>query len=175
MTTSPESTLATGAESRLHLWRLISEMRFGMLTTRDGDGTLCARPLTTQNTGEQGGGRVLEFFVSAHSERVADIAGDARVGVVYADAGEDCYVSVSGRANVQQDLQRQEALWGTLAQAWFPSGAADPDLRLLRVEIDAAEYWDVDTDKMVQLLKMAKAAATGKAAVDMGEHQQVKL
>lgn len=175
MTTSPESTSAIDSESRLHFWRLISEMRFGMLTTRDGEGKLCARPLTTQNTGKQGGGRALEFFVSAGSQLATDIAGDPGVGVVYADPGEDCYVSITGRASVQQDMPRQQALWSTLAAAWFPGGADDPDLRLLHVEIDAAEYWDVDTNKMVQLLKMAKAAVTGKAPVDMGEHQQVKL
>ena len=66
-------------------------------------------------------------------------------------------------------------LWSTLAQAWFPGGADDPDLRVLRVAVDAAEYWDVDTNKMVQLFKMAKAAVTGKPPVDMGEHREVKL
>lgn len=175
MTTSPESTTATDSESRSKLWRLMSEIRFGMLTTRDAGGNLCSRPLTTQNGGKKGGGRELEFFVSVDSQLVADIAGDARVGVVYADPGEDCYVSISGRARVQQDLQRQAELWSTLAQAWFPGGADDPNLRLLRVDIDAAEYWDVDSNKMIQLLKMAKAAATGKPPVDMGQHQQVKL
>ena len=175
MTISPESTAATDSESRVKLWRLISEIRFGMLTTRDASGSLCSRPLTTQNAGKKGGGRQLEFFVSVDSQLVADIASDARVGLVYADPGEDCYVSISGRASVQQDLKRQAELWSTLAQAWFPGGADDPNLRLLRVDIDAAEYWDVDTNKMVQLLKMVKAAATGKLPADMGQHQQVKL
>ena len=170
-----ESPTSVDSESRERLWRLISDIRFGMLTTRAANGSLCARPLTTQNTGKHGGGRLLEFFVSAQAQMVADIAADSRVSLVYADPGEDCYVSVSGQATVVQDLQRQQVLWSTLAQAWFPGGADDPDLRVLRVAVDAAEYWDVDTNKMVQLFKMAKAAVTGKPPVDMGEHREVKL
>ena len=107
--------------------------------------------------------------------READVARDARVSVVYADPGEDCYVSVSGKGRVLQDLQRQHALWGTLAQAWFSGGADDPDLRLLRVDISAAEYWDVDTNKMVQLLKMAEAAITGKPPIGVGEHREISM
>ena len=163
------------AQAREHLWQLISDMRFGMLTTRSADGSLCARPLTTQNTGKHGGGRVLEFFVSARAQLVSEIASEERLAVVYADPGQDCYVSISGRGMLVQDLRRQQQLWSPIAQAWFPGGAADPDLRLLRVNIDAAEYWDVDTNKMVQLLKMAKAAIKGKPPTDMGEHREVSM
>lgn len=167
--------MRTDAEAREHLWQLIGDMRFGMLTTHNTDGSLCARPLTTHNTGNHGGGGVLEFFVSARAQMVADISHVPRVLVAYADPGEDCYVSVSGQGRVLQDLQRQQALWGTPAQAWFPGGADDPDLRLLRVDIAAAEYWDVDTNKMVQLLKMAKAAITGKPPIGMGEHREISM
>lgn len=165
----------TDSEARAHLWQLIGDMRFGMLTAHNADGSLSARPLTTQNTGKQGGGRVLEFFVSARAGMVADIARDPRVSVVYADPGKDCYVSLSGQGLVLLDLDRQHELWSTMAQAWFPGGADDPDLRLLRVDISAAEYWDVDSNKMVQLLQMAKAAITGKPPGSMGEHREVSM
>lgn len=171
----PRSDARSDAQAREHLWQLISDMRFGMLTTRSADGSLCARPLTTQNTGKHGGGRVLEFFVSARAQLVSEIASEERLAVVYADPGQDCYVSISGRGMLVQDLRRQQQLWSPIAQAWFPGGAADPDLRLLRVNIDAAEYWDVDTNKMVQLLKMAKAAIKGKPPTDMGEHREVSM
>lgn len=165
----------TDAEARKHLWHLIGDMRFGMLTSHNADGSLAARPLTTQNTGEHGGGRVLEFFVSARAHLVAEISKDPRVSVVYADPGEDCYVSISGQGQVLQDLQRQRELWSTAAQAWFAGGADDPELRLLRVNIAAAEYWDVDSNKMEQLLEMAKAAITGKPPIGMGEHRDVSM
>jgi hypothetical protein len=41
------------------------------------------------------------------------------------------------------------------------------------VHIVKAEYWDVNDSKMVQMLKMAKAAVTGKPPTDMGEHRKV--
>ena len=41
--------------------------------------------------------------------------------------------------------------------------------------MDSAEYWDVESSKMVQLLKMAKAAITRKPPSDIGEHRDVAM
>jgi general stress protein 26 len=62
-----------------------------------------------------------------------------------------------------------------MAKAWFPNGPADPNTGLLAVHIEEAEYWDVDDSKMVQLLKMAKAALTGGVPKNLGEHKKVDL
>jgi general stress protein 26 len=169
----PHGSERSAADAHAHLWTLISDMRFAMFITRNPHGQLSARPLTTQNTGDQGGGGVLEYFVSANSDLASHIASDDRVCSVYANPGDDRYVSVSGHAQLRQDPSRQRQLWSKMAQAWFPGGADDTDLRLLSVSIDAAEYWDIQTSKMVQLLKMASAAVTGKPPTDLGEHREV--
>jgi hypothetical protein len=46
---------------------------------------------------------------------------------------------------------------------------------LLAVRIVEAEYWDVDDSKMVQLLKMAKAAMTGETPKNLGEHKKLSV
>ncbi len=153
-----------------HLWELIGDMRFGMLTTLAPGGALRARPLTTQSDDMSRRSGRLSFFVRNDSEVADDVAANPRVGVVYADPKEDSYVSASGHAEVVQDVARQKELWNTFAQAWFPGGPDDPALRMLYVDIDEAEYWDVKQSKPVQLFKMAKAAVTGKPPTDMGEH-----
>lgn len=38
-----------------------------------------------------------------------------------------------------------------------------------------ADYWDVKTNKAVQLFKMAKGALTGTPPTDMGEHGKVRM
>jgi hypothetical protein len=43
------------------------------------------------------------------------------------------------------------------------------------VRIVHANYWDVKESKIVQLFKMAMAAATGKPPVSMGEHAEVRM
>ena len=168
------STISDTDHARLHLWEIVRGTRFAMVTTHDAGGELCSRPLTTQNEGKDFGD-TLQFFVPAESDVARQVAADSRVGVTFADTGKDRYISISGSARVVQDMARQRALWSPLAQAWFPGGASDPLLRLLEVRMDSAEYWDVESSKMVQLLKMAKAAITRKPPSDIGEHRDVAM
>ncbi len=156
------------------LWKLIKDIRFGMLTHRTSTGMLHAHPLTTQNRSmdEQ---TELYFFVPKSGELYERLLTDGEVNVSYADPGEDSYVSLSGQARFVDDVVQKEALWSPATQAWFPGGYADPEVALLAVRIRHAEYWDVDESKMVQLFKMAKAALTGEPPRDLGEHKELSL
>lgn len=161
-------------EARRRLWELIKDIRFAMFTTRREDGHLHARPMTTQNS-QLDENSSLWFFMSRSGAPVADLQDDSEVNVSYADPGADRYVSVSGHAAVVEDASRKRQLWSRMAEAWFPGGVEDPDLALVRVHIAHAEYWDVKASKLVQLFRMAKAAATGEAPTRMGEHAQVRM
>ena len=155
------------------LWTLIKKIRFGMFTTRHGNGHMHSRPMTTQNSDMDDG--CLWFFMSASGEPVGDIALEAAVGISYADPGDDTYVSLSGIAHVSHDTAKKKALWTPFAQAWFPGGVDDPDLALVKVEISHAHYWDVKESKLVQLYEMAKAVVTGEAPTQLGETGEVRL
>ncbi|MEO8836246.1 MAG: pyridoxamine 5'-phosphate oxidase family protein [Caldimonas sp.] len=163
----------TGA-SREKLWKMIKDIKFAMFTTRHGNGHLHARPMTTQNksldTDES-----LWFFMSKKGDPVDDIRASDAVNVVYADPSADTYVSVSGTAALVEDAAKKEQLWSSLAKAWFPGGASDPDLALVQVRIVHANYWDVKESKLVQLLTMAKAAVTGNPPTGLGEHGEVRM
>ncbi len=156
------------------LWDLIKDIRFGMLTHRHSDGMMHSHPLTTQNK-SMDEGAVLYFFISSASEIATRVAGDGNVNVAYADPGADSYVSISGKAQIVNDLATKERLWSPMAKAWFPGGPTDEDLALLEVRIVHAEYWDVNDSKMVQLAKMAKAAITGEQPRNLGEHKELHL
>ena len=159
-------------QAHTKLWDMIHDIRFAMVTSRGGDGRLQSRPLTTQNRSLDADELSLWFFVSRGSEVAADIGRDPTVNVSYADADEDRYVSIAGSAELVNDQAQAEALWSVASQAWFPGGPADPSLQLVRVRVEQAEYWDVKSSKMVQLLKMAKAAVTGTPP-KMSEHREL--
>jgi general stress protein 26 len=156
---------------------LIKDIRFAMFTTRQADGSLRSRPMTTQNDPEdpEGNQPSLYFFASLTGEPVADLQRDPAVNVGYADPGRDSYVSVSGKATVVDDADRKKRLWSKFAEAWFPGGPEDPDLALVRVQIEQAEYWNVKESKVTQLFKMARANLTKEPPTDMGEHGRVDL
>ena len=171
---SQDTHTPTPTEARATLWALIKDIRFAMFTTRHGNGHLHSRPMTTQNSSVDEDSN-LWFFMSRHSEPVADLAEEPVVNVVYADPGRDSYVSVSGTATVVEDPAKKEQLWSKMAEAWFPGGPTDADLALVCVTITHANYWDVKDSKIVQLFKMAKAAVTGKPPTDLGEHAEVRM
>jgi general stress protein 26 len=156
------------------LWKLIRNIKFAMFTTRDGNGHLHSRPMTTQNQGIEAD-EGLWFFMSKSGDPVKELKADPIVNLVYADPSEDTYVSVSGTAAMLEDGAKKKQLWNKLAEAWFPGGPTDPDLALVQVQIVQASYWDVKESKLVQLYEMAKAAVTGKPPVDLGEHGEVRM
>lgn len=166
--------MSSSTAPQQHLWKLIRDIRFGMLTTQTDSGELRSHPLTTQNRKDDEGS-VLWFFVSAKSETLRDAIARPHVNLAYASPDDDSYVSISGRARLDNDPQKKQELWSKLAQAWFPGGVTDPDLALLAIDVTQAEYWDVKSSKMVQLIKLAQAAVTGKQAEHLGEHEQVHL
>lgn len=156
------------------LWKLIADIRVAMFTTRARDGELSSRPMTTQNR-ELGADDTLWFFMSRSGGPVAELSADGTVNVLYAHPGRDIYVSVSGRAQAVDDVERTRQLWSPLAKAWFPGGPTDPDLALIKVVITHAHVWDVKESKIGQLISMARAALTGRPPADVGESADVQL
>jgi general stress protein 26 len=167
----PDSSHDAGRDK---LWELIKQMRFAMFTTRHENGHLHSRPMTTQN-GKVDEGDALWFFMSRSSEPVADIQASDQVNVAYADPGKDTYVSVSGTAALVDDPAQKRRLWSRINDAWFPGGPDDPDVALVQVRITHAHYWDVDTNKVVQLIKMLTASVTDRPPHDMGESGEVRM
>lgn len=162
------------AASRERLWDLIQDTKFAMFTTRHSNGHLHSRPMTTQNK-KVDEDSSLWFFMSRSGDPVDDITAEPNVNVAYANPDKDSYVSVSGIARVVENLAKKEQLWSKLNEAWFQGGVTDPDLALVQVQITHAGYWDVKSNKLVQLFAMARAAVTGRSPREIGEHGEVRM
>ena len=146
-----KSSTPTHAESFAKLGELITDLNVAMLTTVMEDGTLRSRPMVTQQIDLIDG--TLWFFTSSNSPKTDEIIHQQQVNVAYASPDKQRYVSVSGRAHVLRDRAKAKELWKPTAKIWFPQGAEDPSLALLRIEVTAAEYWDSPSSKMVQLME----------------------
>lgn len=160
------------ASQMAQLASLIKGIRIAMLTTVDLDGSLHSRPMATQET--DGLQQELWFFTGRSSHKVAEINQDYHVNLSYADSSSNRYVSISGTARLVQDQAKARQLWNPAYKAWFPKGLDDPDLSLMKITPEAAEYWDVPSSSMVHLVGVIKAAVTGKRA-NPGEHEQLNL
>ncbi|HET6646146.1 MAG TPA: pyridoxamine 5'-phosphate oxidase family protein, partial [Pyrinomonadaceae bacterium] len=59
-------------------------------------------------------------------------------------------------------------------KAWFPEGVDQPDLALLRVGIEKAEYWDSPSSTVAQVVSFVSAIVSGKPA-EWGENKKIEL
>jgi general stress protein 26 len=133
---------------------LIKEIDFAMLTTIRSDGSLHSCPMATQDVDGDG---VIWFFSHAKTEKVEAIRIDPRVNLAYSDADSQRYVSISGRCELVRDHAKAKQLWKPVYGTWFPKGIEDPNLILLKVQVQEADYWHTDESRMVKVPGFAKA------------------
>ena len=155
----------TRAETIEQLNLLIKDIKIAMLTTID-KGILRSRPMATQETEFDG---ELWFFTSRQTHKAEEIEKDNRVNVSYSDPDDNRYVSLSGTAQIVDDREKIEELWSATYLAWFPKGLEDPNLVLLNVSVEHAEYWDATSSTLVEAFGLLKALVTGERAGG-GEH-----
>ena len=151
------------------LGELIKDIRVAMLTTADDYGSLRSRPMASQQAELHGD---LWFFTGLETTKVEDLQRHPQVNVSFADPERQNYVSVSGPATLVNDRQKMEELWSPWLRTWFPRGLADPNLALLQVQVEQAEYWDAPSSAMVQLFGVVKASLTGQPPRP-GEHAKL--
>jgi general stress protein 26 len=127
--------------------------------------------VATQKAGFDGD---LWFFTSAASHKAAEIKAHPKVNVSYASQDRNTYVSVSGTATVRRDRGRIDALWSDVLKVYFPNGKDDPDVTLIRVKVETAEYWDGPGSLAGKALSFVLAAVTQDADA-MGDNRTLQL
>lgn len=138
---------------------LVNDIQICMFITDNSGDQEHTRPMATIEVEENG---TLWFFTDIRSIKVEEVSMTSRVHLVYAHPGKESYVDVWGNAKVVTDKKMLEEKWSPVVKAYFPKGVDDPNLGLLQVVPDDAYYWDAETGKMMQFLKMAVSAVAGK-------------
>jgi len=154
-----------GAEGLKKIGDLIKDIRMAMLTTAAPDGSFDSRPMATQKVEDFDG--TVWFLTQAGSGKLAEIKDDSHVSLIYADSGDAKYVTVKGIASTSRDKQKIREMWNAMYKAWFPEGEDDPSIRVLRVDVTEAEYWEASSSRLVRGVKYLAAAVTG-GKVDIG-------
>jgi general stress protein 26 len=155
------------------MFEKIKDVRIAMLTTFDEQNQLHSRPMYTQKPEHDGS---LLFLTDADSAKVYEIKKDSHVNLSYSDPNDNVYVSVTGRASVYHDQAKIDELWSEPMRGWFPKGKEDPNIRILKVEIEKGEYWDSPSSVLTQAYAYVRAVVTGERSKDddVNQHAQVK-
>jgi general stress protein 26 len=159
------TTEKTDEQKRAKVREMINDIRDAMFVTHAPDGRMHGRPMNTAAVDERWD---KIWFATQADAKVAEIKDDDHVYLGYAKSSE--WVSVTGRARVVRDKQKAKDLWSPLWRNWF-GGPDDPNLMLIEVTPESAEYWD-NGSRVFALAAMATAAVTGKH-VPTGENDRV--
>ena len=159
------NTITDSAGAREKLSSLIDGIHIAMLTTVSTEGEIRSRPMGSQGFDDDGR---LTFF-TRRGAALIDEATTGPVNVSFVDVGKNTYVSLAGSAVMDTDRETIRAKWRPEYKAWFENGVDDPEIALLNVTVESAEYWSTPGGPLTKLAEFAKAA-TGNASSDFGEH-----
>ncbi|SDL84427.1 General stress protein 26 [Catalinimonas alkaloidigena] len=162
----------THTDAAIKLKEEIEKVEIAMLTTQGDDGRFRARPMHTTRVDADG---ILWFFTSDQSDKVREIERNPKVGLGYSGPGKDTYVSVSGEAQLVKDKAKMHDLWNPTLKAWFADGLDTPDIALLKITVEKAEYWDSASGTLLTLYGMVKSTVTGKDARGDSEHEKLDV
>jgi general stress protein 26 len=160
-----------GEEGRAKIAELVKGIKIAMFSSVAEDGTISSRPMAVQDVPFEG---AFWFLASIQSEKIDEIRGDRHVTLAFAEPKDSKYISIKGKATYSQDKGKIHELWNDWYKAWFPGGEDDPDIAVLRVDVDSADYWDANSSKLVLGVKYLAAAVTG-GKIPTGESGHVTV
>ena len=151
------------------VWDIIERVGVCMLTTRSAAG-LRARPLEARPDREAG---IIWFVTDLRSAKEHEIARDGAVDLVFIDARDKAYLSISAKAEVRSDHAKAAAIWKTTDNAWW-RGPGDKNVCVLRVTPITAELWDGPASKALAMIEFARARLVGEKP-KLGENRKVTV
>jgi general stress protein 26 len=151
------------------VWDIIEKVGVCMLTTRF-EGGLRARPLEARPDRNSA---IIWFVSDLRSGKEHEIEATHDVGLVFINAKEKVYLSLTARAEVLRDHSQAARIWKSTDDAWW-NGPDDPNVCVLRVEPVTAELWDGPASAAVAAFEFAKAKLTGEKP-NLGENRKVTV
>lgn len=152
------------------VYDLAEQISVCMLTSKVGK-ALRSRPMHAKIDRDAG---MFTFLTDARHHKDDEIAADPEVCLAFAKPGSQNYVSISGEAEVRNDRTAIKERFSEMAKVWFPEGPDDPNVRLLVVRPEAAEFWDGKSNPIAVAFQLVKAEFT-KERPDLGENRKVGM
>ncbi|MET3827189.1 general stress protein 26 [Sphingomonas sp. PvP055] len=128
--------MADTQEIKETLWKKMADSPYLMVGKADGSSH--SEPLMAQLDKD-----LVDtlFFFTGKDNRLAD---GGAVMAQFVSKGHDYFACMAGTIRQDNDKAMIDKLWSKQVEAWFPQGKEDPNLALLRMDIDSAELWETD-------------------------------
>lgn len=135
----------------------LRDSKWVMLTVADAQGKLVSHPMSVQEVSDDVD---VWFFVGLQGDQADALRANPQVNIAVSSAG--AWLSVAGRAEFVEDRARVDELWDDSVEAWFEHGKDDPNLGLLKVVGDSAQFWGLPGGRVAALAQIVKAKVAGE-------------
>ena len=81
------------------------------------------------------------WFYCSRSNRIAQ---GGKAMAQFVSKGHDVFACLAGTLTEELDRTIFEKHWSNAVEAWFPGGKTDPQVLMMRLDIDDAEVWTSD-------------------------------
>lgn len=143
-------------EHKAKVWEMISSIKVGMLVT-DDQNELRARPMQIVQDQYDG---TLWFYTDIKSSKVEEIYQDKNICLTFSCPKKKTYVSLSGKAKLNNEQELINKFWSPFVAAWFPEGKDSPNCTLLEIKINHGEHWKTDLSSSEYLFEVGKSNLT---------------
>lgn len=145
---------------------LIKGIDTAMLTTVTEQG-LMSRPMKTQEVEFDGD---LWFLTKKDTNKYQELLRNRKVNVAYVDKS---YVSIRGEAELVESPGKIKEFWNIAYEKLLETTPDDPNLVLIKVKAEWAEYWE--TGNKTKMVKQLFSKITGKGSDESNLNQTVEL
>ena len=121
---------------KIDLWKRLAESPIVM--AGPASGRFHHEPLAVQL--DRDSVDTLWFFVRKDNR----LTQDGWATVEFVSKGHDYFAGFSGVVRAVDDPAMVDKLWSKQAEVYFPSGKTDPELALVRFDIEDAELWEIE-------------------------------
>jgi general stress protein 26 len=121
--------------------KTMASVRYCWLVTTAADGAVHGRPMgrIPPDAGEEA--LTVRFLADGRSRKVSEIRQAAAITAIFENQPEDGYVTVTGRARLQDDPAVVQRRWKRGYNAYFASEADRAHALFVEVEIERMELW----------------------------------
>jgi general stress protein 26 len=140
------------------LAEMMAGIDFCMMTTHGDRGAFHTRPMS--NNGEVELDADTWFFTSKSTCKVEELERDDRVSLSFTGGGKKApvWIAVTGTAKLVDDVDKKKELWKGELEQWFENGPEDPDVVLIRVRAERAQYWSYEDEGEVVIRRSRPAS-----------------
>lgn len=154
----------TPDEIRADMWQKLADSPFLMIGLQNDHRH--SVPMTAQLDPDAHG----KFWI--YTQKHSRIAAGGPAMAQFVAKGHGLYACISGTLVTETDPAVIDRYWSNIVEAWYDQGRNDPDLLMLRFELNDAEIWEEDTSIAGKFKMLTGQTVDPKEA---GSHAEVAL